>query len=170
LPFSFLSPTTKTGEGERAAPAALGVRWQSEEWGKERGRHGKSIPGRSSSGGGPWELGHGGGRRRAAASVEVVLQGSTAARSWGKRGGDLGGSIAPLTLDRGGARRRLRGGQRGSAAMVGGGGVGSSGGCFVAVEVAVELGGEVEGLLIGVARRWSLAGRGWRPASGAGRL
>ena len=69
LPFSFLSPATKTGEGERAAPAALGVRWRSEEWGKERGHHGKLIPGRGSSGGGPWELGHGGGRRQATAAV-----------------------------------------------------------------------------------------------------
>ena len=76
---------------------------------------------------------------------------------------------APLSLGRGGARRRLRGGRRGSVAMVGGGGVGSSGGGCAAVEAAVGLGGDEEGLLIGVARRWSLAGRGWRPASGAGR-
>ena len=81
LPFSFLSPATKTGEGERAAPAALGFGGGPGSGEKGRGRHGKSINGRSSSGGGPWELGHGGGRRRVAATVEAALQGSMAARS-----------------------------------------------------------------------------------------
>ena len=157
MPFSFLSPATKTGEGERAAPAA----WA--------GSPGGSVVVR-----GVGEKGEGatGSRFPAAARAEVA-RGSLATAAGGgdrgggatrldgspelgeKGGGDLGDSIAPLTLGRGGARRRLRGGRRGSAAMVGGGGVRSSRKRRAVAEVAVVLGDEVEGLLIGVARRWS---------------
>jgi len=47
--------------------------------GKGAGRPVGPIPGRGASGGGPWKLGHDGGRRRAAMVVVVPLRGSAAA-------------------------------------------------------------------------------------------
>ena len=89
-------------------------------------------------------------RRRAAATVAAPQWSLAAARSWGKGEGRQGGPNAPLTLGRGEARRRLRGGRRGSAVMVGGGGVGSSGRRPEVAVGVVVVGKWRRGLFIGV--------------------
>ena len=97
LPFSFLSPATKTGEGERAASAArsggpggsVAVRGVGE---RERApREVDSRPQLERR----WPVGAWP-QRPAAATVEAALQGSTATQSWGKRGrGPRGFYCAP---------------------------------------------------------------------------
>ena len=75
----FLLPPRETEEGRGGRRRRLAgdprPRWRMGGGGKERGHHGNLIPGRGLSGGGPWEPGHGGGRRLALAGAVAALQG-----------------------------------------------------------------------------------------------
>ena len=137
--LSFL-PTEEQGREGRLAGGGLGQRLgaQGRLWteGKERGRREDPIPAVAWAGvvrGGPATRVGGGERRR---PWWRRCGARWRPRSRGKEEGRRGDPGAPLTLGRGGARRRLRGGRRGSVAMVGGCGVGSSGGGCAAVEAA----------------------------------
>ena len=87
-PLSFL-PTAEQGRegGSPAAARAGGLRargWSGCE-GKEAGRCGGLIPGRSSARGGPRWPGRDGRWQWAAGGTGPALQSSSAAREWGRR-------------------------------------------------------------------------------------
>jgi len=111
-------------------------------------------------------------RRRAAATVAAARQGSVAAWSWGKREREARRFFSPPYL---GQWRREEAAPRWPAGLGGYGGGGGAGssvrGCAV-VEVAVELGGKVEGPFIGgggvASRRAALMAVGAGAASWSG--
>ena len=141
-------------------PVALGHDSGREEGGKGAGRPVGPIPGRGASGGGPWKLGHGGGRRLVAMVVVVPLWGSTEAGSWGKRGREVRRLYCAPYL---GQRWREAAWPRRPAAAGGGasgGGDVQLGRGHMGAEQLMELKGDAEGLFI--AKEWRWSGRGVR--------